>query len=137
MFSIDVDPSVQLAWSIANLEACRTGSQLIEPVHFLVGLLKVVDVGFVNDASQNGVPPHVLDAVIPVAEECRRRLAISDDEIKRARRSLRNALVGQTVSASLTTLHRSAASKALFKRAGKRAVIAGADDLSLTHLLDE
>ena len=137
MIWIDVDPSVQIAWSIANLEACRSGNSRIEPVHFLLGLLKVVDVNFVEDVMKNDVAPEVAESVIAVAEECRRRLGLSGGEIKRVRRTLRKALGGHVTSTQVITLHRSDASRSLFKRAGKRAVAIGADEISLPHLLDE
>jgi|GEM_PF-887549 len=48
--------SLILAWKIAELEARNLGSREIDPAHFLLGLLKEVDLsfGFVADYFKNG-----------------------------------------------------------------------------------
>jgi hypothetical protein len=137
MIWMDVHVSVQLTWSIANFEACRSGSSQIEPVHFVLGVLKVMDLNFSRDALAMGLPADILTSIIPVAEQCRERLNISGDEIKRARRNIRKAVRGPSTQPTDITLHRSPEARTLFKRAGKRAIEAGEDELSLTHLLEE
>ena len=40
------DKLLDLAWAIAEIEARALGSEVIEPMHFLLAALKIVDVDF-------------------------------------------------------------------------------------------
>ena len=51
---IRVHVSAILAWAIASAESCLAGSSRIEPVHFLIAVLKVIDDAYHAEARDMG-----------------------------------------------------------------------------------
>jgi ATP-dependent Clp protease ATP-binding subunit ClpC len=133
---LDIHISLQLVWAIANIEACLSGSPIIEPVHFLVAILKIIDEAFHQDARDMGLSPHVIEGLGPIITQGRKVIGIPDDEITSARRGLRKLLHqgdgGRQVN---KMLHRSKESRYLFQEAGKQAIEEGSEELTLVHLL--
>jgi ATP-dependent Clp protease ATP-binding subunit ClpC len=136
---IKIHPSVQLAWGIANAEANNAGSKKIEPVHFLLAALKIIDDAYHQDAVAMQFPQKMLGEIAEVAAECRRVLKITDEEITAARRGLTNALRERAdlKTGRFRMLHRSEESRALFQKGAEQAEQAGLKQLTLTYLLNE
>lgn len=126
MSALAIDPALQLVWAVANAEACGVGAARIEPVHFLLAVLKVLDDGFRRDAEALGLPRAAIDELPQIAAEGRRLLGLSDDQLTAARRALRRAIDAGTTSGPTVMLHRAVRSRALFDGAAARAVRAGA-----------
>lgn len=137
MKRIEIHPSVELAWNIANVEACLAGSPRIEPVHFLLATLIIIDGVFEEIADTMKLSPETIREIFDVAAECRDLLQMSDDEITKARRALRQSLREGVEAEELVTLHRSGESRFIFQRAGRRTIDAGEDRLTMVHLLAE
>ena len=132
----EIHSSLQLAWHIANAEACLSGAQFIAPIHFLLAALMIIDDSSAQAAEMLRLSPEALKSVAEVAAECRAMLEMSDDEITAARRSLRQDLSGRGEPSPLHILKRSTESSYLFQKAARRMVETGGDQLSLSHLLD-
>src|ERR1043165_9950748 len=134
--TVGLHPSMLLAWHIANTEACLSGAQFIEPVHFLLAALMILDDSYAQAAEMLGLPPEALKAVAEVAARARAALEMSDDEVTAARRRLRHDLSQRGESPPLRQLSRSTESSYLFQKAARRMVRTGGDQLSLSPLLD-
>jgi hypothetical protein len=137
MRRIEIHPSVYLAWNIANIEACLSGNSRIEPIHFLLATLIIIDGVFEEVADTMKLSPETIREVFDIAGECRSVLKMTDEEITNARRTLRRSLREKTDPTELVTLHRSGESRFIFQRAGRRTIDAGADLLTVVHLLEE
>jgi len=125
-----------LAWNLANIEACRSASPRIEPIHFLLATLIIIDGVFEEVANAMKLPPEKIRGIFDIAAECRSVLQMSDDDITSARRKLRT-LLHRNDSDELTMLHRSGESRYIFQRAGRRTIEAGRDQLNLRDVFDE
>jgi hypothetical protein len=129
-------PSVQVAWALANFDACLGGSPRIEPPHFLLAIVKIVDGLFENAVEALEISREDVREIFKVGNECRVLLKMTDDEITAARRNLNRALRGEQDS-TIKALHRSAESRYLFNKAIRRASEAGLDELTIRDLLVE
>ncbi len=135
MKEINVRPSVLLVWSMANQEACMVGSKNIEPLHFLLAVLKMLDDAFVDQAQQMGIEQDVIRQIMGEIRECRDQVGLTDEEITRTRRGVRN-LLPMPVSAPLVQmLHRSAEARSLFQQAADMVNEAAESELRLVHFL--
>ncbi len=121
MTRIAIHPSVEIAWSIANIEACHSGSERIEPIHFLLGALKIMDENFYSEAESMDVSPQVIESVVRMASQCRSAVKMSSEGVKVARRGIRRMLRRRGEAGTVQTLHRSGASRYLFQKAGRHA----------------
>jgi hypothetical protein len=134
---IGINDSVQLVWAMANGEAFLAGSTKIEPIHFLLASLLIID-GLFEDAA------HALDftqdsirSIFNIAAECRSRMKMTDDEITFARRRISKTLRQREGMQDLKMLHRAPESRFMFQRAGRRAQNDGASELTLLYILTE
>jgi len=134
---IAIHPSVEIAWNIANIEACHSGSERIEPIHFLLGALKIMDENFYSEAESIDVSPQLIESVVRMASQCRSAVRMSSEGIKIARRGIRKMLRRRGEAGPVHMLHRSGASRYLFQKAGRRAHKLGSDELTLVHLFEE
>src|SRR5438552_1583715 len=114
MKNIHLHPSIYLAWNIANIEACFSKSQRIEPIHFLLATLIIIDGVFEEVADAMKLPPEAIRSVFDAASKCRAILQMSDDEITNTRRSIRRTLREGGETNELITLHRSGESRFIF-----------------------
>jgi hypothetical protein len=137
MKNIHLHPSIYLAWNIANIEACYSRSQRIDPIHFLLATLIIIDGVFEEVADAMNLPPEAIRSVFDAASKCRAILQMSDDEITNSRRSIRRTLREGGETNELVTLHRSGEARFIFQRAGRRTISAGEDQLTIVHLLEE
>ena len=135
---LGINESVQLVWAMANSEAWLAGSARIEPVHFLLASLMIID-GLFNDAAEAlDFTQESISSVFKIASECRSKMKMTDYEITSARRGIRKTLRQQREGAhDLGLLHRTAESRFMFQRAGRRARNVGAPELTLFHLFVE
>ena len=137
MSEIGINESVQLAWAMANRYACLAGSARIEPVHFLLASLMIIDGLFEDAASALEFTQESISSIFKIASKCRSQMKMTDDEVTSARRGIRKAL-GQREGAQDTgLLHRTAESRFMFQRAARRAKSDGASELTLFYLLIE
>ncbi|HEY0320349.1 MAG TPA: ATP-dependent Clp protease ATP-binding subunit [Pyrinomonadaceae bacterium] len=134
--NIGVHPSVNLAWSIANSEACLTGSRFIEPSHFLLATFRIIDDNYDQAAEAMKLTTEQRASITEIAAECRAMLKMTDDEITTARRSLRKALSEDKQPLPIHALHRSAEAAYIFQKAARYMVNVGGTELTLTHLFD-
>lgn len=134
---ITLHPSVQLAWAMANAEACASGSSFIELSHFLLAILKIVDNMYDQTADLMQFPPEAHKEISEVALQCRAALKMTDDEITAARRGIRKLLRAETMPDTFRMLHRSAESRYLLQKSVNKAFKAGFDEVSLLYVLEE
>jgi hypothetical protein len=135
---LGINESVQLVWAMANSEAWLAGSARIEPVHFLLASLTIIDGLFDDPAEALDFNQESISSVFKIASECRSKMKMTDDEITSARRGIRKTLRKQREGAhDLGLLHRTAESRFMFQRAGRRARKLGASELTLFHLFLE
>ena len=88
--SIAIDISVQFAWAIANTEAFLAGDRRIQPIHFLLGILKVVDPSFTKQVSTLEIPEERIARLQGTATAARHYLEMSPDDVTAFRRRLRS-----------------------------------------------
>ena len=135
MKEISIHPAVLLAWSIANQEASLAGSSMIEPAHFLLAVLKMLDDAFMDFAQQMGLDRDTIQEVNLDIQECHKHISLSGDEITKARRSLRKAIAQDQGGYATHMLHRSEASRDIFRQALESVSIEAGNQLRLIHLL--
>lgn len=129
--------SVPLVWSRANLEACQAGSRLIEPVHFFLAVLAVLDHVHPLGIDGEEITPSRMDALAPMIEQGKGRLGLPDEDLTRLRRSLRRRTVGETPGTVTGLLHRSADSREIMAGAARRAFDRDASEMDFLDLLEE
>jgi ATP-dependent Clp protease ATP-binding subunit ClpC len=134
--NISVHQSVNLAWTIANSEACLTGSQLIKPAHLLLATLRIVDDNYEQVVEAMQLSPEQKASINQIAGECRAMLEMTDEEVTTARRSLRKTLGEDKQPIPVHMLQRSAEATYVLQRAARYMVNVGANELTLTHLFD-
>jgi hypothetical protein len=122
---------------MANREACLAGAPRIEPIHFLLASLIIIDGLFEDAADALDFTQDSIRSVFKIVTECRSRMKMTDDEITSARRGIREALRRHEGVPDFTMLHRSPESRFLFQRAGRRAENDGASELTLFYIFIE
>jgi len=137
MKKVNIHPSAELAWGIANREACLSGSSRIEPAHFLLAALQIIDGMFEEEASAMELSPDQINEVFKETSRCRQYLEITDDELTSARRSLRQVLRKDVESHETVMLHRSGKSRFIFQRAARAAFGRGQEGLALFDLFEQ
>jgi hypothetical protein len=83
---IQIHPSVELAWALANREAQLSGSSRVEPVHFLLAILHIIHDCSLQDAEALGLPRDAIDEIATISKEVRRVVGLPDDRITAMRR---------------------------------------------------
>ena len=134
---IKTHPSVRVALSMANTEACLSGNQYIEPFHILLAILNIVDDHYEQASEQTGLAPEEIKSVGEMALQCRSLLKISDKEITAMRRQLHQILRGRETPLPLHGLSLSNESTYLLQKAARRTYNAGTEELDLAPLLEE
>ncbi len=135
MKDIQLHPSVQLTWVLANREAQLSGSSNIEPLHFLVAILLIIDDCFMQDAEAIGLPRTAIEDIVRISKVVRNTIGLPQERITAIRRKLTNFLrqAGNIPQPSL--LHRSEESRVLFQKAERLAVTSGDRTLNILHLI--
>lgn len=127
MRSARFGPGAEFAWSLGVVEARKAGSEQVQPVHLLLGVLKVVDEGFGEFLSAASVPGATAKAVLVEAGEARRLLTLSPAGLTRARRGLRNYIREGKQPLEAPQVHRSPETRRLMDLAAGRAASARTD----------
>lgn len=134
---VKTHPSVRLALSIANTEACLSGSQCIEMIHLLHAVLNIVDDHYHQAAQSISLAPAEIKSVAEIAARCRERLNISNERITAIRRQLHNVLTSGESRAPIVKLTCSNESMYLIQKAARRSYNHGAAELDILFLLEE
>ena len=106
--------SLALVWKVAEIEARHLGSPLIEPVHYFLGLLKVVDVDLDQINSLREMSTAVVGEITQDLADLRLAFDRADVETTPLRRQLRSRL-GKSADKKYGRLHRSSQSRTAFK----------------------
>jgi ATP-dependent Clp protease ATP-binding subunit ClpC len=108
-----------LVWRIAQIEALNAGANAIEPIHFFLGFLKVVDVDLQKLFSTNNKPEQKLEKIVKEVSEIKICFDASSINTTRSRRRIRRELKDLSESNETTTkqeqLRRSKKSRFLFE----------------------
>ena len=138
---LKISPSLQLTWAIANGEANISGDTEINPIHFLLAALKVIDKSFMNDEiCRLNIPEEMAVMIRNDLDETRRLLNFSPEDARVQRRALRRKIRNYQESKSpskIITLHRSADCKNLFIKATAIAAESNSDSVYLAHFVHE
>jgi hypothetical protein len=134
---LSLHPSVLLAWNIANNEACLSGNKRIEPVHFWYAILKILDDAFIQEAEQFDFTEEEIQKITETLGQGRSLAGLSESDITTKRRQLRKELRDSGKVGNIRLLHRSEASRFLFRRAVVRATNEMTEELCLSHLIEE
>jgi ATP-dependent Clp protease ATP-binding subunit ClpC len=137
MQRISVHPSAQLVWAIAMREASVAGGAWIEPVHVFLASLEVMDGLYHEDAQTAGLSESAVASLPAAALDGREALGMGEDQLTRLRRTVRNAIGSPDSGRLPRSLHRSAATRALFDRGIVLAMKEGSEELRLVHLVKE
>lgn len=133
--SVNVGTSAQLVWAIANTEANLAGDNRIRPIHFFLGVLKLIDPHFLKQLQGVELPADEQIQLGQQSLQARHYLEMSVDKVTQLRRSIRAELrVNKGVRADMRMLHRSNESRTVFQTAAEKAVQSGAS-LSVLHLV--
>lgn len=89
---MEVDELLDLGWRIAAIEARALGSPLIEPEHFLLAALKIVDPEFPVQLEQLDIETEKWKMMCKEAAKLRRYLDVLSDKVTEIRRRLRHRL---------------------------------------------
>lgn len=87
-----LDKLLDLAWAIAEIEARALGSETIEPMHFLLAALKIVDVDFPSQLDKLDISSDNLKSMCQDAKKVRGYLDIIPEKITTVRRRIRHRL---------------------------------------------
>ena len=139
--SIAIDISIQFAWAIANTEAFLAADRRIRPVHFLLGILKVIDPAFTKQVSTLRIPPEQQESLARTGTAARHYLEMSPEDITSFRRRLRKKIRAKAPSPDhtgpLPVLHRSDESRAVFSSLVRHAAGSRHEEVSVLTLLEE
>lgn len=130
-----MDDLLKICWIIANAEAKQLGAVEIEPIHFMLGVLKIVDPKFPEQLEQMLVSQEAWSQMCKAAQKIRSYLEISPNDVTTTRRGLRNKLRKQSLKKLISEkgfLHRSSSLKMAFFETTK--VLEG-KELSLYELI--
>src|ERR1041384_1905229 len=136
MRRIELDPSLRLAWIIANNEAHYSGCSSIEPIHFLLAILKIIDGGYLQFSKHLGYSAEIVAALKQKIAEAQRMLSMKDEEITRIRRSLRKTARKDEHPTAMNVLHRSERSRNLFAGAAACAMERGLSAIDILLILE-
>jgi ATP-dependent Clp protease ATP-binding subunit ClpA len=135
--SVRTDISIQLVWAIANTEANLAGETRIRPVHFFLGILKLVDPHFLKQLDGVTIPDEERSGLGELSKQIRHYLEMRVEEITRLRRSLRAGLrEGKPGQGEIRMLHRTEDSRGVFHEAVAKVVQAGGTTLSALQLAE-
>ena len=87
-----LDKLLSLAWSIAEVEAKALGSEVIEPMHFLLAALKIIDVDFPAQLDKLDISSEVWKSMCQDANKVQQYLDVLPEKITTVRRRIRHRL---------------------------------------------
>jgi hypothetical protein len=134
---LPIDMSGQLVWVIANTEAYLAGSRTIQPIHFWLGILKLIDKNLPKALDALELTGRKRGQTLRTIRLVRGYLEITEERATRLRRALRKKLRQGVVidePDKVKTLHRSVESREVFDQANKIAEKNEAQTVSAFHL---
>lgn len=114
---MNVDGLLKLCWLIANEEAKHLGAAEIAPLHFMLGVMKIIDPEFPDRLDKTGVSSDEWAEMCKAAQGIRHYIDIKPDCVVRKRRKLRARLAEEQKHPPIEqegVLHRSASLKRAF-----------------------
>jgi hypothetical protein len=134
---LPIDTSGQLAWVIANTEACLSESNNIQPIHFWLGILKLLDEHIPKALNELELTGDKRACALCVIRQVGGYLEISQQRATRLRRTIRKKLRQGVVMKDpekIEALHRSDEMREVFGLAGEIAHRNGDKSISLYHI---
>lgn len=128
------DKLLDLAWAIAEIEARALGSEVIEPMHFLLAALKIVDVDFPVQLDKLDISTEVWKSMCKDAKKVQQYLDVLPEKITTVRRRIRHRLArnaNQPIPDG-QVIHRSRKTRAAFYDAASQM---GGEVISLLQLM--
>lgn len=110
------DKLLDLAWAIAEMEARALGSEVIEPMHFLLAALKIIDVDFPSQLEKADISSEVWKNMCQDAQKVQQYLDVLPEKITMVRRRIRHRLArtAQPPIPNDQVIHRSRETRAAF-----------------------
>ena len=105
MKSMEPNKLLDLAWAIAEVEARALGSEVIEPVHFLIAALKIVDVDFPAQLDELDISSEVWKDMCKDAKKVQMYLDVLPEKVTTVRRRIRHRLA-RTAQPPIPDKHR-------------------------------
>lgn len=118
-----LDQLLYLAWSIAEVEAKALGSDIIEPMHYLLAALKIIDVDFPSQLEKADISSEVWKNMCQDAQKVQQYLDVLPEKITMVRRRIRHRLA-RTAKPPIPdkqVIHRSRKTRAAFFDAANQA----------------
>ena len=111
-----LDKLLDLAWSIAEVEARALGSEAIEPMHFLLAALKIVDVDFPAQLDKLDISTEMWKSMCKDAKKVQGYLDVLPEKITTVRWRIRHRLArtAQPPIPDDQVIHRSRKTRAAF-----------------------
>ena len=111
-----LDKLLDLAWTIAAVEARALGSEVIEPMHFLLAALKIVDADFPAQLDKLDISSDAWKGMCKDANKVQRYLDVLPEKITTVRRRIRHRLArtAQPPIPDDQVIHRSRKTRAAF-----------------------
>lgn len=130
-----VAPLLQIAWIIANAEAKNLGATEIQPVHFLLAVMKIIDPEFPTQLESLDVSSEEWCVMCKEAQSIRRYIDVLPERVTKKRRALRSRLAQDQVVPPIKAkgmLHRAKSTKRAFADA---MFLAEGDELTLKQFV--
>ena len=105
MRAMNLDKLLDLAWVIAEAEARALGSEVIEPMHFLLAALKIIDVDFPSQLETADISSEVWKNMCQDAQKVQQYLDVLPEKITMVRRRIRHRLA-RTAKPPIPDKHR-------------------------------
>lgn len=118
-----LDKQLDLTWSIAEVEVRAWGSEVIEPMHFLLAALKIIDVDFPSELEKADISSEVWKNMCQDAQKVQQYLDVLPEKITMVRRRIRHRLA-RTAKPPIPdkqVIHRSRKTRAAFFDAANQA----------------
>ena len=131
---MELNKLLDLTWSIAEMEARALGSEVIEPMHFLLAALKIVDVDFPAQLDKLDMSTEMWKSMCKDAKKVQGYLDVLPEKITTVRRRIRHRLArtAQPPIPDGQVIHRSRKTRAAFYDAASQM---GGEVISLLQLM--
>ena len=118
-----LDKLIDLAWVIAEAEARALGSEVIEPMHFLLAALKIIDVDFPSQLEKANISSEVWKDMFQDAQKVQQYLDVLPENVTVVRRRIRHRLarIAKPPIPDKQVIHRSRKTHAAFFDAANQA----------------
>lgn len=127
---------LKICWLVANIEAKNLGAVEIEPIHFLLAVMKIIDPEFPNMLDKLNIASEEWGSMCKEAVSIRHYIDVKPERVTEKRRRLRSRLASARVNAPILKegmLHRSEKLKKAFSDA---AMLSGGDVLKLSNVVE-